>query len=323
MAHEIDQSNNRNNMAYVGEAPWHGLGNKLTPDAPIETWKTEAGFEWSGLLTPVEYYPSDDASTLHSFPGRRVLYRSDTHAPLGIVSSKYKVVQPGEVLEFFRDLVGDLGNFQLETAGCLQGGKKVWALARSTVDDFIQLGKDDQIDQYLLLSTSYDFSTPTQVTQTATRVVCMNTLQAALNGKRLRISHNTQFQADAVKQELNLTATWQAFTESAHKLASKKVSRGGVREYFVQVFYPEVDPDDFGGSQTKFLDRLLSTYEVAPGQQTKSAKGTMWGALNAVTYHVDHLARTNGGSDRRLTKAWFGPGADIKNRAHTLALATI
>ena len=33
-------------MAYAGETPWHGLGKKLSPQQPIEVWKTQAGMDW-------------------------------------------------------------------------------------------------------------------------------------------------------------------------------------------------------------------------------------------------------------------------------------
>ncbi|MFX9212966.1 DUF932 domain-containing protein, partial [Acinetobacter baumannii] len=64
-----------------------------------------------------------------SYPENKVLFRSDTQAPLSVVSQRYQVVQPQEILEFYRDLT-EVSGFELETAGVLKGGKKFWALAR-------------------------------------------------------------------------------------------------------------------------------------------------------------------------------------------------
>lgn len=59
---------------------------------------------------------SSDEELMLSFEEQKVLYRSDSHLPLSVVSSRYKVVQPMEVLEFYRDLTEQFG-FELETAG--------------------------------------------------------------------------------------------------------------------------------------------------------------------------------------------------------------
>ena len=53
---------------------------------------------------------------------QRVLYRSDTHAPLSVVSQRYQEVQPKQILEFYRDLTEQSG-FELETAGVLKVGR--------------------------------------------------------------------------------------------------------------------------------------------------------------------------------------------------------
>ena len=125
MAHEIET------MAFVNEAPWHGLGNRLTPKQPIEIWQREAGMNWRINETEVLYSVSGgDGVHLKANPDNKVLFRSDTLVPLSVVSKRYKVVQPAEVLEFYRDLVS-AGGFELETAGVLKGGKKLWALAKT------------------------------------------------------------------------------------------------------------------------------------------------------------------------------------------------
>ena len=126
MAHQIEQ------MAYVGTAPWHGLGSRLTEKQPIEVWQREAGMDWQIQESPV-HFKSDAVGHLgaiHSFPEQKVLFRSDTKAPLSVVSSRYHTVQPREVLEFYRDLT-QVSGYELETAGVLKGGRKFWALART------------------------------------------------------------------------------------------------------------------------------------------------------------------------------------------------
>ncbi|MBN0273697.1 hypothetical protein JTL36_34440, partial [Pseudomonas aeruginosa] len=82
MAHQIEQ------MAYVGATPWHGLGNQLTQKQPLEVWQREAGMDWQILESPV-HFKSDaigHLGTIHSFPEQKVLFRSDTKAPLSVVS---------------------------------------------------------------------------------------------------------------------------------------------------------------------------------------------------------------------------------------------
>ena len=126
MAHLIEK------MAYVGATPWHRLGNPLPPKQPIEVWAEKAGMDWTICDTPVRYLTEQAGSlgAILSFDDQKVLYRSDTKAPLSVVSSRYQVVQPKAVLEFYRDLT-EVSGFELETAGVLKEGRKFWALART------------------------------------------------------------------------------------------------------------------------------------------------------------------------------------------------
>ncbi|SCC95132.1 conserved hypothetical protein [Thiomonas sp. X19] len=89
-------------MAYTGHTPWHGLGQQLIPHQPLEVWQRAAGMDWHIEASPVRYFNGSDV--LHTFPEQHVLHRSDSHAPLAVVSSRYQVVQPKEILEFYRDL---------------------------------------------------------------------------------------------------------------------------------------------------------------------------------------------------------------------------
>ena len=198
MAHEIQT------MAYVDAVPWHGLGNKLTPNQPIEVWQNEAGMDWRINETEVLYSVSGgDGLHLKSNPDNKVLFRSDTHSPLSVVSKRYKVVQPHDVLEFYRDLVS-VGGFELETAGVLKGGKKLWALAKTGQETLLR--GNDRVKAYLLLATSCDGSLCTTAQFTSVRVVCNNTLQLAVgdSGGAVKVPHSTEFDPQQVKQTLGL-----------------------------------------------------------------------------------------------------------------------
>ena len=175
MAHLVSQ------MAYVGAEPWHGLGNRLPAKQPLEVWAKAAGMDWAIRETPVRFM-ADQAGALGSimtFEDQKVLYRSDTKAPLSVVSNRYQVVQPKEVLEFYKDLV-EVSGYELETAGVLKAGKKFWALARTGKESALK--GTDVVKGYILLATSCDGSLATTATPTTIRVVCNNTLSIALNG---------------------------------------------------------------------------------------------------------------------------------------------
>jgi hypothetical protein len=140
MSHELTiRENGSVEMAFRqgSQLPWHfreTSPQQVPPDASVEDWVVAAGMTWDVLSASVQY-TADGA--LHAFDNRYVLHRSDTLAPLGIVSEDYCILQPREVITFFDDLVKTVG-LQLDTAGTLFGGKRFWALA--------EIGEDCIID---------------------------------------------------------------------------------------------------------------------------------------------------------------------------------
>ena len=100
MAHLVET------MAYVGDTPWHGLGNRLTEKQPLEVWAHEAGMDWQINESPVRFSAQHWSGNelFGTFDDQKVLYRSDTLEPMSVVSKRYKVVQPRDILEFYRDL---------------------------------------------------------------------------------------------------------------------------------------------------------------------------------------------------------------------------
>ena len=156
-------------MFSTREKPWHGLGT-VVKEAP-DSWHALrlAGLDWN--VTQQNVFTEDN----FIIPGYKVNIRESDLATLGIVSDKYRVVQNAEAFEFTDDLLEH--GVRYETAGILQGGRKVWILARMP-DRYEVLG--DKVEPYFLLMNSHDGSGSFTVAVTPVRVVCSNTLNLAL-----------------------------------------------------------------------------------------------------------------------------------------------
>ncbi|GAA5784353.1 DUF932 domain-containing protein [Chitiniphilus shinanonensis] len=311
-------------MAFMREAPWHGLGNRLSRNQPLETWIREAGMDWS--IEQAEVLFNVDPGGLHvqAYPEARVLYRSDTRAPLSVVSNRYQVVQPREVLHFYNDLV-HAGGFELETAGVLKGGRKLWALARTGQE--VKLRGNDRVKAYLLLATSCDGTLSTTAQFTSVRVVCNNTLQVAVGDQcgAVKVPHSTKFDPQAVKQVLGLGLSgWDQFIAGIRQLAARPVSPAEAIQFFGEVLNESVQPEPVAGQvASRAMQQLHLLYSGAGmGSLQPGSRGTAWGLLNAVTEFVDHHRRARS-QDYRLDSAWFGQGAQLKERALSQVLTLL
>jgi phage/plasmid-like protein (TIGR03299 family) len=303
-------------MAYVGATPWHGLGNRLTARQPIDVWAKEAGMAFTIMETPVRYSTDSDdlADALLSFPEQKVLYRSDTHAALSVVSSRFQVVQPRDILEFYRDLT-DLSGFELETAGVLKFGRKIWALAKT--GQSATFNGNDRLNGYLLLATACDGTLATTAQLTSIRVVCNNTLAVALakGTGAVKVPHNTVFDSHAVKQQLGISvSSWDGFMYRMKTLSERKVKSHEAMNYFLHVFTDPINTTA-GLTHERAMKKVQALFDgQGKGAELASSKGTAFGLLNAVTEYVDHERRARS-VDHRLESAWFGQGATLKQKA--------
>ncbi|OTG63036.1 hypothetical protein B9T29_04950 [Acinetobacter sp. ANC 3903] len=335
MAHQVEQ------MAYMGDTPWHGLGNHLTQNQPIEVWAKQAGMDWRIESSDVSYLAQNERgqSIIMPYEEQRVLYRSDTHAPLSVVSQRYQEVQPKEILEFYRDLTEQSG-FELETAGVLKGGKKFWALARTGQSTALK-GKDVS-NGYILLATACDGTLATTAQFTSIRVVCNNTLAIALRGQSssagvVKVPHSTKFDADKVKQQLGISVrAWEEHMYEMKQLSQRKVTQGEAVAYFDAVFnntslsiadqeeniiqfYRNVanqasPPVNKTEPNARAMNKVMDMFNgQGRGAELSSAKDTAYGLLCSITEFVDHERRAMS-TDHRLDSAWFGAGAALKQR---------
>ena len=334
MAHLIET------MAYAGQTPWHGLGEHLPENQPLEVWAEAAGMNWQIQESPVHYAIDNplNVSMFGTFDEQKVLYRSDTNTALSVVSNRYQVVQPMEVLEFYRDLTEQAG-FELETAGVLKGGRKFWALAKT--GHSTALKGNDVVNGYLLLATSCDGSLATVAMPTTVRVVCNNTLSIAVNNSEnaVKVSHRSVFDADAVKKRLGVAVShWDQFMYEMKVLSERKVSTKEANAYF-ETLLTQTTPQSSESTPSGLRLLKPSTKPIIPneraykklqamyggqgrGAELTAAKNTAWGLLCAVTEFVDHERQARS-TENRLDSAWFGNGAQMKQQALEKALQLV
>jgi phage/plasmid-like protein (TIGR03299 family) len=322
VAHDIDCSTGKPALAYIGETPWHGLGERLSEGQSIEVWIKAARLDWELKRLPVQYFID---AKLRVMDDRFVLSRSDTGAALSVVSDDYHIVQPKEVLEFYRDLVASF-HYTLETAGALNGGRKVWALAKTgkTTIAPTPKGNPDKLGAYVLLATSCDKTLATTIAFTSIRVVCQNTLFFAIDDiaknerRQLKVSHSLPFDSDQIKADLGLMdKAWTAFIAKVYKMAERPIEERDASSFFKNLLLQKKDVESLSARAQREHASIMSLYQSAPGQELDTAKGTLWGAVNAVSYYVDHVR--SGGAGDRLDSAWFGAGGALKDRAWAAA----
>lgn len=321
MAHLIENNaiTGKAEIAYANATPWHGLGQQLTQDAPIDVWRKEAGLDWEAKLSPIMF--TWDGQNYDQMPNQNVIYRNDTNAPLGVVTDRYKVHQPAEVLEFFNTLVQSAG-FTLEVAGAIKGGKRIWALANVNREAVVL--QDDAVRGYLLLSTSFDGTAATIGQFTSIRVVCNNTLSAADQENapsRVVLTHGAEFDQSLMRDRLGLVVS--GFDGMMDKY--RKLARQGVNSEYARTFVNELFPAAYNQQTNTFKEsrgfkRVLELFDGAGmGATNTGVYGTKWGLLNAVTQYVDHERGHN--VDTRMNNAWFGNGNRMKSQAEEMLLA--
>lgn len=315
-------------MAYVGQVPWHGLGNQIVEAPDVETMLVQAGLDWQVLKKQMKFEDKDHV--LHPVEDYYALVRDTDNKSLGICGSEYIPTQNKQAMDFFKKWT-EAGHMQLETAGALDGGRRVWALAK--IKDSFSLFKEDPVSGYLLLSSPHIWGKSLLVKFTPIRVVCQNTLTMALNtesGETFRMPHRYEFGADMMRtaeEALGIASDkLKAFEAQAKLLAKTKCDAQMYYRYLMKLFDPKALQLLAEEDQLTVADLNRNAYNVStylhtqPGHDMKSSNGTWWGALNSLTYWVDHKSGRTSNRDTALTAAWFGAKATLKEKALALAV---
>lgn len=238
---------NVESMFYVRETPWHGLGTKVKEAPASNDALILAGLNWQVLQEPIFTAASEPIE------GYKVNVRDSDRKALGVVTDRYKVIQNNEAFAFTDELLGE--GVRYETAGSLQGGKKVWLLAHMPREYIIS---GEQISPYLVFSNTHDGSGAIKVALTPIRVVCQNTLNLALAKanrcwsmihtgdihEKMQEARDTLLRAENYMKELG---------QEFENLRMKKLSDRQVTEY-IEILLPL--EDNSTPQQTKNIRKL-------------------------------------------------------------------
>lgn len=290
---------------------WHGLETVIPATAGFDTWSEHAVFNWKIQRSKVRFN-IDRQGTQLEMPSQHVLFRSDNQTPLSIVSEDYHIVQPKQVLEFFRDLC-EQNHLTMDTAGYIRGGVKFWALAR-TGNEF-KVGNNDVVKQYVLLASSCDSSMATTAKHTSLRVVCSNTFHASINNgeSSIKVRHSREFNEVEVKMNLGLMdQEFAAMGDYANEMSKFIVSLPDAMRWYAELISGKVGLTDEEvydmANKSRVHKSFMDSFLRGPG-----AEQTMWGLFNGTTHNVDWVKGRS--MDTRFDSAQFGAGANLKAAA--------
>lgn len=301
-------------MAYAGKLPWHGLGTRVPADLTPEQMLVSAGLDWEVEKLDIHATTSEGDKIL--IPDQKALVRSTDGTLLDIVGNGWHPLQNRQAFDFFHEFV-TVGDMEMHTAGSLQDGQRVWALAK--VNDGFTLFKHDEVEQYLLLSNPHKYGECIDVRMSPIRVVCMNTLTMALsrkNDRMVQINHRHAFDPDMVKETLGVAKEkLKAYKEAAMFLAKKKYTHETLSQYVSRVF-PMTSVSTKGKTVSRNAIRAMEVVNTQPGAEY--GPGTWWQAFNSVTYMTDHILGRS--ADTRMNSTWYGTNRTLKEGALKMAL---
>lgn len=326
MSHEITDTDG---AFFGGRQPaWHGLGTVIDADV-VTTHEaiTLAGLDWTVEQHPVVAWVerTDLDDEIIPANGYTANVRSDTRTVLGVVSDRYVPVQNTEAFAFMDELLGG-GDAHWHTAGSLQGGRKVWMLARLNRDIMIGGEETERIDPYICLATSHDASLALSVYTTPIRVVCMNTLRWSLQRTRnvWRTKHTTDIRSRMAiaRQTLGLS---ESYFDELQRIGDHLITQPMSRTDFARMLdnLVPLPPETEDGGSTKrrnaeakreLISQALTVDNLA------NVRDTRWGFVQAVAEYEDWM-RPAKDDEVRARRTLLGDQNSLKTRSVELALA--
>lgn len=345
MAHEIYEHDSF--VSYNGQVAWHGLGTVIAGYPTLEEAWANSGMDWE-----VQQFPASVLvdGQIMEIDGKMGNIRMDKKIPLGIVGTDYQVVQNKEHWDGFVVPYAEHTKSKIETTGTLRNGRVVWFLLKNGEVEYV---KGDVIHEYFLLASSHDGSLCTTIMNTPIRVVCNNTLSAAINGTKnvykVRHHSNHAVRIDEIKRAMGFGEKFQEkFDEVMQGFVKLQMTEYMMRECLDERIFPkpvsEIDPSLIltlpkerekipvraENIRQEKIEKVMELTETGMGSDIPGVRGTAYGLYQAVTEFFDHYGRTRkekgdsrSDEERKFESAMFGSSQTGKEKALNAMLPLI
>ena len=312
MAHNLNYNNDNNEYSFfsVKERAWHGLG-KIVDQYPTSAEAIKfAGLDYRVEKRPLFTYDTEnntgDPDTDLLIPEIEVpnyfaTIRTDTEQVLGVVGKDYEVVQNVDAFEFFDAIVGGGDGILYETAGALGKGERIFITAK--LPGYVRIGREDLLEQYLFLTTSHDGFGSINAAFTPIRVVCNNTLNAAMrnhsNAIKIRHTASANDRLKTAHQLMGISSTLSAELQGIFNHWSEvRITDKEVKKLIQIAMAPNKEVlnnleagkmDELSTTYTNIIDKVYEYALSSPSQQMETTAGTVFGAYNAVTGYFQNV----------------------------------
>jgi len=326
MAHNLNfnEQTGKHSFFSVKEKAWHGLG-QIVQDYPTSTEAIKfAGLDYEVEKQKLYTQRNEYENPQIVVPDYYATLRTDTNQVLGVVGKDYKVIQNIDAFSFFDTIVGGDG-IQYETAGVLGKGERIFITAK--LPNYIKVGSDDLIEQYLFLTTSHDGFGSITAAFTPIRIVCNNTLNAALrnhsNAFKIRHTANAKERLEEAHKLMGITnQLGNELEEIFNQWAKIRITDSEVKKLIQMALVPNkevlqnIQAGKEGELSTCFKNMADAAFEYSmtnESQQLETTKGSLFGAYNAVTGYFQNV-RTYKNEEAKLKSLLLGGTGQLRTQ---------
>lgn len=324
MAHNLNLNEQTGKYSFVavGQKAWHGLGQYVD-----KAMTAEQAIELGGLDYEV-FKRKISVAGGNIIPGYFANVRKDTGDVLGVVSDMYHIVQNREAFTFFDSII-DAGEAIYQTAGALGKGERIFITAKLPSDILVH---GEQVENYLLLTSGHNGKTGSaiQVGFTSVRVVCQNTLTAALKGiqNKVTILHfaGAKDKLATASKIMGMSSKYTIeLNEAFNKMAAVKITDSQLKKYIETVLNPkseQITEAEFSKQFVKTVNQVLEFAHDHPTQNTEAAQGTVWGAYNSISGYYGHVKNYKS-QEEKMSDLYFKGASGKIESAFDLAMKFI
>lgn len=302
----------------IKDKVWQVIGQTIDSNATSAEAILQAGLDFEVLKNP----------NIHELPsGNRIVsdnsfytFRTDTEAVLGDkIGKDYEVVQNVDVFSFFDSITGGRNGVKYETAGALGYGETIFVTAK--LPDYIRVGRDDLIDQYLFLTSKHDGSGSITIAFTPVRIYCSNTLNAALQNcsNQIKIRHTASATEKLKSAHKMLGISNQLSTELEaifNRRSRVKISDPEVKRLIQLAMVPNKETyeklktgkeSELSSNYNNLVSSIFDYAMTSSTQQEATTKGTLYGAYNSVTGYFQNV-RNYRDEESKFKSIMYGTG---------------